>query len=401
MIKFRKPYVHEIESETFTAYQLFQDICEQANVEVGSQSFPNSTYVIQGNAYTNNETLEYILKDLAKLAGGYAKIGRDNKCYIKILTKTPLYSIDGNDYLEDCKINGTYGKINKVSVGLTNITGEVTSKEDSASIETNGLTEVYINDISFLNNEEERSKIINNTFNSLNGIEYTSAEYKYKGFSWVDSGDCINLVDLTDTNKLSYIFNHTFKYDGALSGSVETGMVTKTEQSYSKPQKASEKIRKVEYQVDKINGQISTIVETIETNETQTNNSIEEIRNSVETVQTQTEYAISVSEQILEDGVTKVDTKTGFTFNEDGLTIDKTGAKTKSIYDETGIEVKDKSGSSDETVLFAGYDEETNSTIVKSKNITVDQYFIVGKHSRMEDFIDEDGDDSTGVFWLG
>jgi len=61
MIKFRIPYVHRLK-ESFTASELFIDICEQAGVTAGNANFVNSDYVILGNAYTNNETCEFVLR---------------------------------------------------------------------------------------------------------------------------------------------------------------------------------------------------------------------------------------------------------------------------------------------------------------------------------------------------
>lgn len=98
----------------------------------------------------------------------------------------------------------------------------------------------------------------------------------------------------------------------------------------------------------------------------------------------------------LNEGVSKVKTETGYTFDKDGLTIEKTNAKTKSTLNETGLNIKDATGSNEESLLFAGYDNETGETVVKSKNMTVEKYLTVGKYSRIEDY-----EKGTGVFWIG
>ena len=127
---------------------------------------------------------------------------------------------------------------------------------------------------------------------------------------------------------------------------------------------------------------------------------IETISKSVETIQTDSKYAIEVAEEIKQNGATKVKTSTGYTFDEDGLTIEKTNAKTRSKLNEAGLEIKDATGSSEESLLFAGYDEKTGETIVKSKNMTVEKYLVVGKHTRFEDYKDSNGTQWTGAFWL-
>lgn len=106
-----------------------------------------------------------------------------------------------------------------------------------------------------------------------------------------------------------------------------------------------------------------------------------------------------VVQKKITDGVNKVTTETGYTFDDNGLTIEKTDAKAKTTLNEVGLNVKSSTGSSDESLLFAGYDETTGETIVKSKNMTVEKYLVIGKYSRMEDFI-KDGVKATGVFWI-
>lgn len=66
-----------------------------------------------------------------------------------------------------------------------------------------------------------------------------------------------------------------------------------------------------------------------------------------------------------------------------------------------GLEITDATGQSNEQLLFAGYDETTEETIVKTKNLTVNKYLVIGKYSRMEDFKDSDGNIGTGMFWIG
>lgn len=120
------------------------------------------------------------------------------------------------------------------------------------------------------------------------------------------------------------------------------------------------------------------------------------LENKVETIQTNTDYAIKISEDIQTNGVSKVKTETGYTFDNDGLTIEKTNAKTKSKLNEAGLEITDATGSSEESLLFAGYDKNVGETVVKSKNMNVEKYLTVGRYSRIEDY-----EEGTGVFWIG
>ena len=263
MIKFRVPYRHSLGS-VFTAGSLFDDLCRQAGVGVGSTSFVNSDYIILGNAYTNNETCEDVLKDLAKLAVGFAKIGRDNKCYIKTPTiGSPSESIDGNDYTDTFTTNGKFGEVNALYVGLSQVEGETTERKDGESIAQNGENSIKNNDIAFLINETEREKVIDNMWNAIKGLSYLAGEYTYKGFPYLDAGDEIQLYDNEDNPFTSYAFNIDFSYNGAYSGKIKMPIITNVTATYSPANTIKNTFKKVELSVDKINGMMQSTVEQV------------------------------------------------------------------------------------------------------------------------------------------
>ena len=421
MIKFNKKYEDLVEYP-ITLQEYLAKLCEQVGIELGSTNIVNGTYEIQGNPFTNNEDCKTVLSNVAQLCGGFAHIGRDNKLYITNLTNGSVETIDGNNYTSFEK-NEQYGEVNSVIIRLSQVEGENTVRENKESIEQNGLTEITIADNYFLNNEEEREKVIDGIFNQLNGLKYIPIKCSYYGFPYLDLGDEITILDTKDTEDQTYIFNHKFKYNGAFSGEIETSAMTKTQTAYKNTVDIKTKFQNVELKVDKINGNIISIVEKtnnletkVQGTETQMNNNYQDIiqqlgdyakeaevvsiKESVEKTQTNSELAIEIAKQVQTDGVTRLDTKTGYTFDENGLNIEKTNAKTKSTLNETGLNVKDATGSSEESLLFAGYDEKTGETIVKSKNMTVEKYLVIGKYSRMEDFV-ADGTKGTGMFWIG
>lgn len=120
-----------------------------------------------------------------------------------------------------------------------------------------------------------------------------------------------------------------------------------------------------------------------------------EIEKSVTQLQTDTYTKTEVNTKLTDGSVTKVVTETG-TFADNGLTIEKTGAKSKGQFNEVGLSVLDTTGSSNERLLFAGYDEDLGESIVIAKNVNVEKYLTIGKNSRIEDY-----EDGTGIFYIG
>ena len=291
MIKFNIPYINRV-IYPISAGELFEDLCNQVGLEAGNTDFVNSNYMILGNPFTNNEDCRTVLSNIAQLAGGFARIGRDNKPYIislknisnllkvkdvNSMTVKELNlaivkmlsgkkdnadeSLDGNNYLEDFTKNEQWGELNCLILSLSGEQGENTVIQDDDSISKNGLTELTIEDNYFLINQTEREKVITPLWNSLRGLKYLPFKVEYYGYPYLDSGDMIYIQDTKDVGYISYVFNHTFIFNGAYSGTLETTAMTKTQTAYKNTVNSKTKFRRVERKIDKINGEIEDIVE--------------------------------------------------------------------------------------------------------------------------------------------
>jgi len=91
-----------------------------------------------------------------------------------------------------------------------------------------------------------------------------------------------------------------------------------------------------------------------------------------------------------------IHTKKGYTFSDDGLIIDSNASQTKSLVDEAGMEVIDKSGSTEKTLFYAGIDAEGRAT-VDTEFINVKTYIKIGDNSRIQNY----STGRTGVFYVG
>lgn len=261
MIKFDVPYKSQV-TYPCKVKVLFQNLCSQVGLVAGNINFVNCDYMILGNPFTNNETCRVVLSNLAQLAGGFAKIGRDNKPYIVSLDKSNIVeTIDGNNYFTDFSKNKQWGELNSLIIRISGTEGENTIIEDDISISQNGLTELVIEDNYFLIDQAEREKVINPLWNSLKGTKYLPFKTDYYGYPYLDSGDKIEILDSKDNEYESYVFNHTFTFNGAYSGKLETTALTKTQTAYKNTDSTKIKFRQVERKIDKINGIIEDVIE--------------------------------------------------------------------------------------------------------------------------------------------
>lgn len=267
----------------------------------------------------------------------------------------------------------------------------------------------------FITTQEE----IDNIYNLLKGFKIQNINCENRSDLSLDCWDMIKYT--TDKGEYYTLNDNEITFSGVSMGKVITNIPTGTKAETTNIIEGSseQKIRKVQTQINEVEGTLKIVAEETtqikgqtDENTTNINNNYNEIlqklegyateddiitvNNKVETMQSSTDFAINIIEDIQANGVSKVKTTTGYTFDENGLEVSKTGAETKSVLNEKGLNVKDNTGSSEESLLFAGYDEKIGETIVKSKNMTVQKYLVIGKYSRVEDY-----HEGTGVFWIG
>lgn len=123
------------------------------------------------------------------------------------------------------------------------------------------------------------------------------------------------------------------------------------------------------------------------------NNNIEVVNGDIQTL-TQKVNATMTAEDVksqiqseLNNGVTKVETTTGFTFNDVGLTVSKSGNEMTTQITEDGMTVF-----RDNTAILIA-----NNVGVDAVNLHATTYLIIGNNSRFEDY----GENRTGCFWIG
>ena len=409
--------------------KLVQRICEVCGVELYSTDFYNADLDVTEDFFTAQElTYRDVLEKVAQATLTTAFI-EDNKLNLYKVDNEVTEKLD-KSYLTDLTIKEKFGPVNALVLGRGDVEDNI-EEIDEKSIEQNGRCEIRFDENEFI--EFQREKVIKGMFEQIKGIEYYSFEASDVGVMWLKPCACIELGDKEDSLYKAYYLKANITINTGISSNIEAELPEQTNTEYKVTTKEEKKTLKVERLAKKNEGKIQDLVEetsensekitkheqdidkitnTVSTNTTNINNNYQEIinklgdkaqkddvislENKVETIQNDTEYAIKVSEDIQVNGVSKVKTETGYTFDKDGLKIEKTNAKTKSKLNEAGLEINDATGSSEESLLFAGYDEKIGETIVKSKNMTVEKYLTVGTYSRIEDY-----EEGTGVFWIG
>ena len=234
-------------------------------------------------------------------------------------------------------------------------------------------------------------------YEHLQGVTYTPCKVSIPASFRIHAGDIVNITDINGVTITAYVM--TKKQAGQRDTLECTGSARRdsssavNEQSYAA---LSGKVLNLQMNVDGLRvenkdtaGKLASLsldLNGISTKVQKQEESIKGITQDITQIQQDAE-SVKVSVQSIQDnGVSKVETKTGFTFKEDGLHISKSDSDMENTLDETGMYVS-RNG---DDILRA------NDDGVLAVDVTVRNYLVVGNHARFEDY----PNNRTACFWL-
>jgi len=268
IVKLNRLYVPLITYEVLTTIRnVYDDICLQCGITKDTTAFLNDDFIIATNQY-ENRTCREVISDICKMAMGFAKIESGKLCICSLGTSV-VDTID-TDVEFTFKMSNTTSPINRLNIGDSVITDEETITQDEASIATYGINELTLNDIGFLYIPSTREDVIDNMFAVINGFSYTPFESEYAGFDTLSSGDKITIKNLAGNSYTSYVFEHSFTFNGGFNGTLKAQALTKAEKSNILIPTAKDVLKRTEIRVDRAEQNIDLLVETTDSLDTRT-----------------------------------------------------------------------------------------------------------------------------------
>lgn len=163
MIKFETEYKSNLEYPT-TVKAILQEICSICNVELATLSFLNEDYIVEKPI--EQDTCRAVLKDIAILAGAWAKINRDGKLVFLTMQETDL-EINKDNYIKlDIKeeffidnyvVTETYFPVDAIPLNL-NIVPFITTWQGNLALDV-GDKVILNNDKKIVNSIVTKQKI--------------------------------------------------------------------------------------------------------------------------------------------------------------------------------------------------------------------------------------------------
>lgn len=264
-------FSEQVKSGTFTRLDLVKLICENYDIELGSESFINSNKEV--GTYDNQLSIITWLGFVSERAGGFAKIGRDGKLYIKSYGDVDEITISTT----------AKGEIEKGDVKtITGVTYQNATQSFTAG-NSDGLV-VYLSQDNYFSCSQDEVDAI---YESLNGLQFQSLKVRIWGDSSIDTGDIIKVGDyITFCQK-------DWEYGQGFYGYYNTQLSEAKSSLEVKKLNSNQKIRRAYTLIDEVNGKIDLAVEDID----EANEKMSEIELDVNEISTKvSETQTSVNE---------------------------------------------------------------------------------------------------------
>lgn len=377
----------------------------------------SDTYTVAN--YLGTETLREVLDDIAEATQTVYYVNNNNALVFTALPAGDEVTIDKSMYFTlDDSTNRRLSKITHVNADADAISAQTTLTGTNQILRDNGFWSLLEDDVIGQRLEAAIGRVGNMTIGQF--------ECEWRGNFLAEVGDKLLLTAKDDSVCSSYLLNDVLTYNGTLSEKTSWRYSTEESELESSSASLGEVLRNASIKVDKVNKEIDFIVkqtedvvvrvEDVETDMNQVTTDmntinvtidgvvstanktvetvdsmgviLEELSQRVATTVSADEFNIAIDSVMSSVTSGEVTTSTGYTFNQDGLTISKTDTDVTTQISENGMTISQGNA----TKL------EVNHQGVNAENLHATTYLIIGLNSRFEDY---DNNTRTGCFWIG
>lgn len=200
MINLDKPYSLSNLGYPATLLQIYVDICNVADVQIGTASFPNMNHIVQERPegdYTLRDALGYV----AELSGTFARMSRTGALELKWYEPTGIELGPANRF---------NFKPRDDEIRITGVIATVDNKTYIAG------TDEYVIDLTenpLLQGDYET--VLPNIYNNIKDTEFTPFESNWQGNPAIQAGDMITQIDRDGKVYPTLVTSSTYKYRGA------------------------------------------------------------------------------------------------------------------------------------------------------------------------------------------
>lgn len=361
-----------------------------AKIDVDDGSF--DLHFPKGGNFDGTETIREALNAVADATQTIFFVDWDWRLTFRRLNKDsdPVLHIDKSKYFE---------LKNKTDRTLTTIC-RTTELNDNLDVTTGepGVTQ-YVRDNAFWDLREDIDVMLNNALAAVGGMTISQFDCSWRGNFALEIGDKISMTTKDNNILVGYVLNDTLTYNGGLKEQTFWNFTEHNAETASNPITLGETIKKTYAKIDKTNKRIDLVADSttsliIESNKiaasvSEITNEVAGLSKRVDMAVTPTDVQIQIQDALSNGVVNEITTTTGFTFNNEGLTISKSGAEMNTTVSEDGM------------VVYRGADPMliADHEGVNAMNLHATTYLYIGAHSLLQDY-DLNSQRRTGCFWI-
>ena len=379
----------------YTLHSFARMVCNACDLALITESLPNGDWPVQCFS-AQKVTGRQLMKWIGEAAGRFCRATADGQIALDWYTPKDISITPGGEYYsfldslqsEDYRI----APIDKVQIRRD--TQDIGTAYGSGS---NGYV-ITGNPLLVADSQQALQEAARVLYEILNQVRYTPCTVTVSADARIQAGD---ILQLTDRNGRTFpVYVMTKIQSGQrdtleCTGSPRRDSVTAAN-SYSITDLQG-KFLELELGVDGLKAEnrdatgkltaLQLTVDGLESKVSGQQSGIDSITSRVSTVE-QTAEGLSVRvKSVFDDGVSKVSTSAGYTFDENGITVKKNGKEIKTQITEDGMKVY-KNGNA---VLTA------NSQGVDAVDLHASTYLIIAGKSRFEKYKGT----RVGCFWIG
>ena len=354
-------------------------ICDRLGWKKGYSSFNNSTVLLDGEKYSSSDTFRDALDDIAEVAGGMIGFVGDE---LRVIYPTDNGKVLDEENLKSLKIGKKYGPINSVVLSRTPQEDNIYN-QDNASIEANGLTEIRIENNQII--DSHREDFMAGICDALFGLSFELYELESFGIGYLSFGELFTLQTADGTLHKALMLCDDLQITQGVSEASYLEEPAATTTDYTAASTTDKVLNKTILKVDKQAQEITALVSKTDNISSSVDGIATQVTHLNEVMIDSDSLDIKISTAIGE--IDSITTSTGYTFDQDGLHINKSGEAMENLLDNTGMYVN-RGG---DNILTA------NNDGVDAINLRSRQYLIIGDNSRIENY----ANGRTACFFIG
>ena len=250
ILKLEKSYSSSTLTYPATIKQILEEIASKCGVSLTTSNIFNSDVTVNFTPDKTKYTFRDILSFVATIAGGFARISRDNQLEIvQLIQPETGYSITPSlrassktDYTISITGLAYYGSLQNILYG---------SDTYPLILDNNPLIDGML--------ASTQTTVLESLYNLYNGFTYTPFECEFVGDPRIDEGDYVILKDTRDGDIGTYIFKYVFTNGGTQS--IEAPICDELDKNFldSNKKKAADTESKIDYAYNNGGGGSGTI----------------------------------------------------------------------------------------------------------------------------------------------